>query len=119
MVWPPEHLAIMCAGIDMMDCVLRRALRVTPASIPAKPRAIKNARYARINGHRSELLLQRLPRYSRAYLRHLFARRTHRGDPAPHQCPLYLDIMHQIARLLSWNLANFSSELHARYAAAA
>jgi len=76
-VWaaPEQIRRLRRLGIDMMDCVLPRAPRVTLASTPAKARVlIKNARYSQdqrpIDPHCSCSVCRR---YSRAYLRHLFA----------------------------------------------
>src|SRR5258706_4018972 len=59
-------------------------------------------------------------RYSRAYLRHLFAagELTAAILATHHNIHFYLDIMRQIREAIEFgNLANFSSEMHARYAA--
>src|SRR5260221_6602646 len=58
-------------------------------------------------------------RYSRAYLRHLFAAGEITGAilATHHNVHFYLDIMRQIREAIEFgNLANFSSEMHARYA---
>jgi len=118
----PEQIADYVAlGIDMMDCVLpTRAARHACLYTSEGRVLIKNARYA----------LDQRPidpnctcsvcrRYTRAYLRHLFAARelTAAILATHHNIHFYLDIMRQIREAIEFgNLANFSSEMHARYA---
>jgi queuine tRNA-ribosyltransferase len=121
-VGKPEQIADYVAlGIDMMDCVLpTRAARHACLYSSEGRVLIKNARYARD---------QRPPdpncscsvcrRYTRAYLRHLFAARelTAAVLATHHNIHFYLDLMRQIREAIEFgNLANFSSEMHARYA---
>jgi queuine tRNA-ribosyltransferase len=121
-VGKPEQMADYVAlGIDMMDCVLpTRAARHACLYTSEGRVLIKNARYARD---------QRPPdpncscsvcrRYTRAYLRHLFAagELTAAILATHHNVHFYLDLMRQIREAIEFgNLANFSSEMHARYA---
>jgi queuine tRNA-ribosyltransferase len=122
-VGKPEQIADYVAlGIDMMDCVLpTRAARHACLYTSEGRVLIKNARYAAD---------QRPPdancscsvcrRYTRAYLRHLFAagELTAAILATHHNVHFYLDLMRQIREAIEFgNLANFSSEMHARYAA--
>jgi queuine tRNA-ribosyltransferase len=121
-VGKPEQIADYVAlGIDMMDCVLpTRAARHACLYTSEGRVLIKNARYA---------MDQRPPdpdcscsvcrRYTRAYLRHLFAagELTAAILATHHNVHFYLDLMRQIREAIEFgNLANFSSEMHARYA---
>ena len=121
-VGKPEQIADYVAlGIDMMDCVLpTRAARHACLYTSEGRVLIKNARYAAD---------QRPPdpncscsvcrRYTRAYLRHLFAagELTAAILATHHNVHFYLDLMRQIREAIGFgNLANFSSEMHARYA---
>jgi queuine tRNA-ribosyltransferase len=121
-VGKPEQIADYVAlGIDMMDCVLpTRAARHACLYTCEGRVLIKGARYAAD---------QRPPdpncscsvcqRYTRAYLRHLFAagELTAAILATHHNVHFYLDLMRQIREAIEFgNLANFSSEMHARYA---
>jgi queuine tRNA-ribosyltransferase len=121
-VGKPEQMADYVAlGIDMMDCVLpTRAARHACLYTSEGRVLIKNARYA---------MDERPPdpncscsvcrRYTRAYLRHLFAagELTAAILATHHNVHFYLDLMGQIREAIEFgNLANFSSEMHARYA---
>lgn len=121
-VGKPEQIADYVAlGIDMMDCVLpTRAARHACLYTSEGRVLIKNARYAQD---------QRPPdlncscsvcrRYTRAYLRHLFAagELTAAILATHHNVHFYLDLMRQIREAIGFgNLANFSSKMHARYA---
>jgi queuine tRNA-ribosyltransferase len=118
----PEQIADYVAlGIDMMDCVLpTRAARHACLYTSEGRVLIKNARYAAD---------QRPPdpncscsvcgRYTRAYIRHLFAagELTAAILATHHNVHFYLDLLRQIREAIEFgNLANFSSEMHARYA---
>jgi len=118
----PEQLADYAAlGVDLMDCVLpTRAARHACLYTSEGRLLIKNARYADdqrpVDEHCSCSVCAR---YSRAYLRHLFAAgellaavlATH------HNVHFYLDLMRQIRETISFGkLASFSSEMHMRYA---
>jgi queuine tRNA-ribosyltransferase len=121
-VGKPEQIADYVAlGIDMMDCVLpTRAARHACLYTSEGRVLIKGARYAAD---------QRPPdpncscsvcrRYTRAYLRHLFAagELTAAILATHHNVHFYLDLLRQIREAIGFgNLANFSSEMHARYA---
>ena len=121
-VGKPEQIADYVAlGIDMMDCVLpTRAARHACLYTSEGRVLIKGARYAAD---------QRPPdpdcscsvcrRYTRAYLRHLFAagELTAAILATHHNVHFYLDLMRQIREAIEFgNLATFSSEMHARYA---
>jgi queuine tRNA-ribosyltransferase len=119
----PEQIADYVAlGIDMMDCVLpTRAARHACLYTSEGRVLIKNARYAQdqqpIDPHCSCSVCRR---YTRAYLRHLFAagELTAAILATHHNVHFYLDIMRQIREAIEFgNLANFSSDMHARYAA--
>jgi len=119
----PEQIAdYVSLGIDMMDCVLpTRAARHACLYTSEGRVLIKNGRYAQdqrpIDAHCSCSVCRR---YSRAYLRHLFAagELTAAILATHHNVHFYLDIMRQIREAIEFgNLANFSSEMHARYAA--
>jgi queuine tRNA-ribosyltransferase len=119
----PEQIADYVAlGIDMMDCVLpTRAARHACLYTREGRVLIKNARYAQdrrpIDPNCSCSVCRR---YTRAYLRHLFAAGELTGAilATYHNVHFYLDIMRQIREAIEFgNLANFSSEMHARYTA--
>ncbi len=119
----PEQLADYVAlGIDMMDCVLpTRAARHACLYTSEGRVLIKNARYASdqrpIDPHCACSVCRR---YTRAYLRHLFAAGeiTAAILATHHNVHFYLDIMRQIREAIGFGiLSKFSSEMHARYAA--
>jgi queuine tRNA-ribosyltransferase len=118
----PEQIADYVAlGIDMMDCVLpTRAARHACLYTSEGRVLIKNARYAQdqrpVDARCSCSVCHR---YTRAYLRHLFAagELTAAILATHHNVHFYLDIMRQIREAIEFgNLANFSSDMHARYA---
>jgi queuine tRNA-ribosyltransferase len=118
----PEQIADYVAlGIDMMDCVLpTRAARHACLYTSEGRVLIKNLRYAEdqrpIDSNCSCGVCRR---YSRAYLRHLFAagEMTAAILATYHNIHFYLDIMGRIREAIKFgNLAKFSSEMHARYA---
>ncbi len=118
----PEQIADYVAlGIDMMDCVLpTRAARHACLYTSEGRVLIKNSRYAEdqrpIDSNCSCGVCRR---YTRAYLRHLFAagELTAAILATYHNIHFYLDIMRQIREAIEFgHLANFSSEMHARYA---
>jgi queuine tRNA-ribosyltransferase len=118
----PEQLADYVAlGIDMMDCVLpTRAARHACLYSSEGRVLIRNARYADdqrpIDPACSCAICRR---YTRAYLRHLFAagELTAAIFATHHNVHFYLDIMRQIREAIEFgNLAKFSSAMHARYA---
>ena len=119
----PEQLADYVAlGMDMMDCVLpTRAARHACLYTSEGRVLVKNVRYAQdqrpIDPNCSCPVCGR---YTRAYLRHLFAagELTAAILATHHNVHFYLDIMRQIREAIEFgNLANFSSEMHARYTA--
>jgi len=118
----PEQIADYVAlGIDMMDCVLpTRAARHACLYTSEGRVLIKNTRYAQDQRPIDpRCVCSVCRRYSRAYLRHLFAAGeiTAAILATYHNVHFYLDIMRQIREAIEFgNLANFSSEMHARYA---
>jgi queuine tRNA-ribosyltransferase len=119
----PEQLADYVAlGIDMMDCVLpTRAARHACLYTSEGRVLIKNARYAQDQQPIDPACACSVcRRYTRAYLRHLFAagELTAAILSTHHNVHFYLDIMRQIREAIEFgNLGKFSSEMHARYAA--
>jgi queuine tRNA-ribosyltransferase len=119
----PEQLADYVArGIDLMDCVLpTRAARHACLYTSEGRVLIKNARYT--SDRRPvdpECSCSVCRRYTRAYLRHLFAAGeiTAAVLATHHNVHFYLDTMRQIREAISFGqLANFASELRARYTA--
>jgi queuine tRNA-ribosyltransferase len=117
----PEQLADYVArGIDMMDCVLpTRAARHGCLYTSEGRVLIKNARY--IEDRRpidAKCDCSVCKRYTRAYLRHLFAAGeiTAAILATHHNVWFYLDIMRQIREAITFGqLTNFASELRARY----
>jgi queuine tRNA-ribosyltransferase len=117
----PEQIAdYVRLGIDMMDCVLpTRAARHACIYTSEGRVLIKNARYV---ADQSPLdpncNCSVCKRYTRAYLRHLFAAGeiTAAILATHHNVHFYLDIMRQIREAISFgHLEKFASELHARY----
>jgi len=119
----PEQIADYVAlGIDMMDCVLpTRAARHACLYTSEGRVLIKNARYAQDQCPiDSQCSCSVCRRYTRAYLRHLFSagELTAAVLATHHNVHFYLDIMRRIREAIEFgNLANFSSEMHARYSA--
>jgi queuine tRNA-ribosyltransferase len=119
----PEQLADYVArGVDMMDCVLpTRAARHACLYTSEGRVLIKNARY--IEDQRPidpKCSCRVCRRYTRAYLRHLFAAGeiTAAILATHHNVWFYLDIMRQIREAITFgHLTNFASELRARYVA--
>ena len=119
----PEQLADYVAlGIDMMDCVLpTRAARHACIYTSEGRVAIKGARY--ISDQRPldpNCTCSVCKRYTRAYLRHLFAAGEITGAilATHHNIHFYLDIMRQIREAIPFGkLAKFSADMHARYSA--
>lgn len=119
----PEQLADYVAqGIDMMDCVLpTRAARHACLYTSEGRVLIKNARY--IEDQRPldpRCACSVCRRYTRAYLRHLFAAGeiTAAILASHHNVHFYIDTMRQIREAISFgHLANFAAELRARYLA--
>ena len=119
----PEQIADYVAlGIDMMDCVLpTRAARHACIYTSEGRVLIKSARYAQDEKPLDpNCTCSVCRRYTRAYLRHLFAA----GEPTAailathHNVHFYLDLMKQIREAIEFgNLVKFSSGVQARYAA--
>jgi queuine tRNA-ribosyltransferase len=117
----PEQLADYVArGIDMMDCVLpTRAARHACLYTSEGRVLIKNTRY--VSDQRpidSQCTCGVCRRYTRAYLRHLFAAGeiTAAILATHHNVHFYVDTMRQIRDAISFGqLSNFASELRARY----
>jgi len=122
-VGKPEQIAEYVAlGIDMMDCVLpTRAARHACLYTSQGRVLIKNARYAEDqNPIDPNCKCSVCRRYTRAYLRHLFAAGEFTAAilATHHNVHFYLDIMRQIREAIEFgNLAKFSSEMRAKYAA--
>jgi len=119
----PEQLADYVArGIDMMDCVLpTRAARHACLYTSEGRVLIKNARYVEdqrpVDANCSCSVCRR---YTRAYLRHLFAAGeiTAAILATHHNVHFYLDTMRQIREAITFgHLEKFASELCARYIA--
>jgi len=117
----PEQLADYVArGIDMMDCVLpTRAARHACLYTSEGRVLIKNARYIAdqrpIDANCSCSVCRR---YTRAYLRHLFAAGeiTAAILATHHNVYFYLDTMRQIREAISFGqLEKFATELRIRY----
>ena len=119
----PEQLADYVAlGIDMMDCVLpTRAARHACLYTSEGRVLIKNARYAEdTRPIDPQCSCSVCKRYTRAYLRHLFASGeiTAAILATHHNVHFYLDIMRQIREAIEFgNLAKFSAHLQACYVA--
>jgi queuine tRNA-ribosyltransferase len=122
-VGKPEQLADYVAlGIDMMDCVLpTRAARHACLYTSEGRVLIKNARYAAdTRPIDPQCSCSVCKRYTRAYLRHLFAAGeiTAAILATHHNIHFYLDIMRQIREAIEFgNLAKFSAEMQAWYVA--
>jgi queuine tRNA-ribosyltransferase len=118
----PEQLADYVAlGIDLMDCVLpTRAARHACLYTSEGRVLIKNARYSQDQRPIDPACSCSVcGRYTRAYLRHLFAAGeiTAAILATHHNVHFYLDIMRQIREAIGFgNLAKFSSAMRARYA---
>jgi len=112
----PEQIADYVArGIDMMDCVLpTRAARHACLYTSEGRVLIKNARYIEDQRPIDPAALARLQRYTRAYLRHLFAAGE---SPRPSLRPttnvhFYLDIMRQIREAYQfWTTCKFRNRV--------
>lgn len=122
-VGKPEQLAEYVAlGVDMMDCVLpTRAARHACLYTSEGRVLIKNARYAEDrNPVDRNCSCSVCRRYTRAYLRHLFAANEFTAAilATHHNVHFYLDIMRKIREAIEFgNLAKFSSGMRAQYAA--
>jgi len=117
----PEQIADYVArGIDMMDCVLpTRAARHACLYTSEGRLLIRNARYIEDQKPIDPQCSCRVcRRYTRAYLRHLFAAGeiTAAILATHHNVRFYLDIMGQIREAITFgHLEKFATELRARY----
>jgi queuine tRNA-ribosyltransferase len=116
---PEQILDYVCAGVDMMDCVLPTRSARHGCLFTSEGRVlIRNARYAKderpIDEHCGCAVCRR---YSRAYLRHLYSTgeflatilNTH------HNLYFYLDIMRKIREAIRFGtLERFRSDLQTR-----
>ena len=105
----------------MMDCVLpTRAARHACLYTSEGRVLIKKARYAQDQQPIDPKCgCSVCRRYTRAYLRHLFAagELTAAILSTHHNVHYYLDLLRQIREAIEFgNLANFSSDMHSRYA---
>jgi queuine tRNA-ribosyltransferase len=122
-VGKPEQLADYVAlGIDMMDCVLpTRAARHACLYTSEGRVLIKNTRYAAdTRPIDPQCSCSVCKRYTRAYLRHLFAAGEITASilATHHNIHFYLDIMRQIRQAIEFgNLAKFSAVMQACYVA--
>jgi queuine tRNA-ribosyltransferase len=122
-VGKPEQLAdYVGLGIDMMDCVLpTRAARHACLYTSEGRVLIKNARYAAdTRPIDPQCSCSVCKRYTRAYIRHLFAAGEITASilATHHNVHFYLDIMRQIREAIEFgNLAKFSAEMQACYVA--
>src|SRR5436305_6232534 len=119
----PEQIADYDSlGIDMMNCVLPTRAAHHACLYTSESRIlIKNARYAQYQrAIDPQCTCSVCRRYSRAYLRHLFAagELTAAILATHHNVHFYLDLMRQIREAIEFGkLVKFSSEVRARYAA--
>jgi queuine tRNA-ribosyltransferase len=119
----PEQLADYIAlGVDMMDCVLpTRAARHACLYTSEGRVLIKNARY--IDDQRPidpECACSVCGRYTRAYLRHLFAAGEITGAilATHHNVHFYLDLLRKIREAIKFgHLHKFAAGVRARYLA--
>jgi queuine tRNA-ribosyltransferase len=119
----PEQIAEYVAlGIDMMDCVLpTRAARHACLYTSEGRVLIKNARY--IDDQRPidpQCSCSVCRRYTRAYLRHLFAAGEITGAilATHHNVHFYLDIMRQIREAMRFgHLQKFAAGVRDQYLA--
>jgi queuine tRNA-ribosyltransferase len=119
----PEQISdYLARGIDMIDCVLpTRAARHACLYTREGRVLIKNKRYREDQRPIDPACgCSVCKRYTRAYLRHLFAAGeiTAAILATHHNVQFYLDIMRQVREAITFgHLANFASELRARYQA--
>jgi queuine tRNA-ribosyltransferase len=117
--YPEEIVEYAAMGVDMMDCVLpTRAARHGLLFTSVGRIQIKNARYAKDEGpidpHCDCPVCRR---YSRAYLRHLYASGELLAQVlnTTHNLAFYLDTMRQVRDSIgSGNLAGFASDFRSR-----
>ena len=111
---PEEIVHYVAMGVDMMDCVLpTRAARHGLLFTSQGRLAIKNARYATDDGPLDPNCACRVcARYSRAYLRHLYASNELLAQVlnTVHNLAYYLDTMRKVRQaIILGEVANFLS----------
>ena len=111
---PEEIVHYVAMGVDMMDCVLpTRAARHGLLFTSEGRLAIKNARYATDDGPLDPNCACRVcARYSRAYLRHLYASNELLAQVlnTVHNLAYYLDTMRRVRQaIILGKVANFLS----------
>ncbi len=116
---PEEIVEYAALGVDMMDCVLpTRAARHGLLFTSEGKLAIKQARFARDEGPIDPACGCRVcARYSRAYLRHLFASNESLAGllNSIHNLAFYLDTMRSVRHSIKLGrLDNFVSELRSQ-----
>ncbi len=116
---PEEIVDYAAMGVDMMDCVLpTRAARHGLLFTSEGKLAIKQARFARDEGPIDPACGCRVcARYSRAYLRHLFASNESLAGllNSVHNLSFYLDTMRSVRHSIKLGrLDNFVSELRSQ-----
>ena len=113
---PEEIVQYVAQGVDMMDCVLpTRAARHGLLFTSEGRLTIKNARYAKDEGPLDPRCRCRVcRRYSRAYLRHLYASNELLAQVLNtiHNLAYYLDTMRRVRQAIkAGEFANFLSDV--------
>jgi len=113
---PEEIVQYVAQGVDMMDCVLpTRAARHGLLFTSEGRISIKNARYAKDEGALDQRCGCRVcGRYSRAYLRHLYASNELLAQVLNtiHNVAYYLDTMRRVRQAIkAGEFANFLSDV--------
>jgi queuine/archaeosine tRNA-ribosyltransferase len=113
---PEELVQYVAQGVDMMDCVLpTRAARHGLLFTSEGRLTIKNARYAKDEGPLDPRCRCRVcQRYSRAYLRHLYASNELLAQVLNtiHNLAYYLDTMRRVRQAIkAGEFANFLSDV--------
>jgi len=113
---PEEIVQYVAQGVDMMDCVLpTRAARHGLLFTSEGRLTIKNARYAKDEGPLDPRCnCQVCRRYSRAYLRHLYASNELLAQVLNtiHNLAYYLDTMRRVRQAIkAGEFANFLSDV--------
>ncbi len=117
---PPDLVEAVARGVDLFDCVLpTRNARNGQAFTPDGPLNIGNARFARDGSPLDpECPCEGCRRFSRAYLRHLFAARELLAYRALtlHNLTFYLGLMRDMRRAVAdGTFGRFRSRFLARY----
>ena len=110
---PEEIVHYVAQGVDMMDCVLpTRAARHGLLFTSEGKISIKNARYAKDEGPLDPKCGCKVcRRYSRAYLRHLYASNELLAQVlnTVHNLAYYLDTMRRVRQaIMTWGVRDFS-----------